>query len=707
MPQRTISVSGTKYVLDVRPDRLDLRDRVYQPPTLSLPNQWPRNDDFAQSFQAYVKAGLVLDQGEEGACTGFGLAAVVNYLFWTRGQSNIRPTESGEKFESVSANMLYDLARFYDEWPGQDYEGSSCRGAMKGWHKHGVCEHSLWSKSIYPAVTLNPTNRKKKASYTPNTKWPADAARRPIGVYYRINKNSVTDMQAAIYDVGAIYVSSAVHPGWSKVKRVKGKTIEHATLPRINFLSTEKADSGHAFALVGFNKDGFVVQNSWGLNWGNNGFAVLTYDDWMQHGNDAWVCALGVPQSGVSHQASEGNAIRSISDLSLLIGDKPLTAKPSKLKAQPWKTAIALEHSIVAGNDGQVIISRPDQANPKISVAMTVKLFEDWATTWKVQNPDKKPKLVIYAHGGLNGEASAIERARILGPYFQENGVYPIFYIWRTGFWEVLRQTALDVLPFDGNQTPQAGNVSSKSDGFIETLANGPFRFMWRQMKQNALAAKESDRALKLLYNSLKKLESRMSFETHLVAHSAGSFVAGHLLDLGCIATSLSLFAPACSLEFALAKFAKSAPSGKTALHLLTADAEKNDVTGFKPPFVYGKSLLWLVTRGFEEKRKTPLAGIAHCLDKNAIDPDDDLWDKNYHPLVLAWREWIGSLTPLPYSKSAVQFISSHRVSKAGKTITGTHGGFDNDVNVISQTIALIVGVKPSSLPVPVKVLGY
>lgn len=35
--------------------------------------------------------------------------------------------------------MLYELARRYDEWPGEGYEGSSARGAMKGWVRHGVC----------------------------------------------------------------------------------------------------------------------------------------------------------------------------------------------------------------------------------------------------------------------------------------------------------------------------------------------------------------------------------------------------------------------------------------------------------------------------------------------------------------------------------------------------------------------------------------
>ena len=60
-----------------------------------------------------------------------------------------------------------------------------------------------------------------------------------------------------------------------------------------------KADSlgGHAFALVGFNRVGFVVQNSWGLRWGNCGFGVMPYEEWVKYGTDAWVAALGVPSA--------------------------------------------------------------------------------------------------------------------------------------------------------------------------------------------------------------------------------------------------------------------------------------------------------------------------------------------------------------------------------------------------------------------------
>ena len=42
----------------------------------------PTTRRFVESCPDYCKAGLVLDQASEGACTGFGLACVINYLHW-------------------------------------------------------------------------------------------------------------------------------------------------------------------------------------------------------------------------------------------------------------------------------------------------------------------------------------------------------------------------------------------------------------------------------------------------------------------------------------------------------------------------------------------------------------------------------------------------------------------------------------------------
>src|SRR5687767_1711645 len=96
--------------LDARPDRLDLRDREFTPNVVSLPQQWPDDATIRKLVPQYCKAGLVLDQGDEGACTGFGLACLVNYLHW---RVALATSNGRTRHSTVSARMLYHLARFY------------------------------------------------------------------------------------------------------------------------------------------------------------------------------------------------------------------------------------------------------------------------------------------------------------------------------------------------------------------------------------------------------------------------------------------------------------------------------------------------------------------------------------------------------------------------------------------------------------------
>ena len=168
MPAKFVKSIGR--TLDAGPDRLDLRDREFTPNVVSLPQQWPNDATIRRLLPRYCKSGLVLDQGSEGACTGFGLACVVNYLNWRVALD----VSDKRKQHPVSPRMLYHLARFYDEWPGEDYDGSSCRGALKAWHKHGVCAENLWPY-------------RDKAGHVrfvkPHDGWAENAMQRRLGVY--------------------------------------------------------------------------------------------------------------------------------------------------------------------------------------------------------------------------------------------------------------------------------------------------------------------------------------------------------------------------------------------------------------------------------------------------------------------------------------------------------------------------------------------
>ena len=121
----TLRTGGVERVLNAAPDVTDLRDRFFEPTLREL------QVTLAPPPPEEVH---ILDQMSEGACTGFALAAAINLQ--TRHRRGGVP-------ERVSPRMLYEMARIHDEWTGEAYEGSSIRGAIKGFFHNGVCSEFL------------------------------------------------------------------------------------------------------------------------------------------------------------------------------------------------------------------------------------------------------------------------------------------------------------------------------------------------------------------------------------------------------------------------------------------------------------------------------------------------------------------------------------------------------------------------------------
>jgi hypothetical protein len=702
---------------DARPDRLDFRDLPYRPPLRSLPPRFPDAALLRSELPAYVRARLILDQGEEGACTGFGLACVVNYLLWVRA----RGQSAERRFAQVSPRMLYELARRYDEWPGERYEGSSCRGALKGWHKHGVCAEALWRYRDEAGAV---------AVLAPQEGWDADAVTRPLGVYYRVDKRSVVEMQAALQEIGAIYVSAQVHDGWDRVAH-KGMPDSHDDLPRIGKPRNPKDLGGHAFALIGYNEHGFIVQNSWGDGWGACGFAVLPYADWVAHGTDAWAVALGVPRAPTPERIDAvrwpARSGRSLGYFSQEVRnpdnppddpwpiDRDFDYKPY----QPWSTAEAYAHTLVTGNDGCIAVT-----DLGAGVDGSIERFvEDLVVTrparWLASQA--KPKLMIYAHGGLNSEQDSIDRIRVLAPYFAANGVYPLFLTWRTGPFETLGAMLADAFRSlfgieDAEQMRAAGFIDALAnarDRRVEELARRTVKGIWTEMRENAERGAASGRGLDVLAKQLAALRGALQYkglELHLVGHSAGAILLGHLL--GRLAApapeaaplpvaSCTLYAAACSVEFALAQYlgagAAVLPIRKLHLDYLSDRNEKDDyLGGIEGLHVYGKSLLYLVSRALDDERKMPLLGFERALDP-AYRNDSDQWAESQLPSVKRWQ------AAFKGTKNCVA-APSVPINKKGKTQQAQHGSFDNNLEVIGATIARIAGKKPVK---PIEWLDY
>jgi hypothetical protein len=702
------SLGGRLY--DARPDRVDLRDRPYAPPLRSLPPVFPDDQGVARWLPGYIAAGLVRDQGRDGACTGFGLACVINYLYWIRGAG----ADPATAHVSVSPRMLYELARRYDEWPGEQYDGSSCRGALKGWHKHGVCSESLWAyrDAKGRAVLLSP-----------EPGWERDAIGRPLGVYYRVDGQSITDLQAAIADIGAVYVSVRTHPGWIRVPAMPVPR-HHRDFPLIPLPEPgEKQRGGHALALVGYNERGFVVQNSWGVGWGARGFAVLRYDDWAAHATDAWVCALGVPQeptatrvAGVRWPVASG---RSLSTWDAGVtnphnpSDDPWPIDREYLNPayEPWSTAEAYAHTLISGNDGVVEVADVTRGVAGDATAYVREIAVARPLAWASASGTTALRLVVYAHGGLNAEAESIARIRVLAPYFGANGVYPLFLTWKTGPLDTLLDVFADkVRAFfgvdaDGRSGALLGIDDEQWDRGVDRLARFTVKGLWTEMRQNARRGAREGRVLDLLAGALGELrdtcrEAGKTLDVHVVGHSAGSILLGHLLDrLGAAAEparvgSCTLFAAACSTRFALAHYVDANPAvlmpDRIALHHLSDKNEKDDfLVGSAANNLYGKSLLYLVSRALDDERKMPLLGMERALDPACNT--SDYWAASELPSLERLQAGVAAAAKLAWAAPEV------RVTRTGETVTASHGSFDNNIELVATLIRRITGGEPAT----------
>ncbi len=437
----------------VRPDSVDLRDWLYRPSIAVSPRAWMLPND----------PRAVKDQKQSNACTGFALATVIETLL-ARGD---RPAEQ------ISGYMLYSMARRYDEWSDNDEAdaGSSLRGALKGWTRHGASLARLWKNPAMPAATNDP-----------NTDWWLDAVKRPLGTYYRIAPKEIRDIHVALAEAGVVYASAMIHDGWSAL--ANGEPTEPPTqITQLRRIAPARGTAGHAFAIVGYSDAGFVVQNSWGPSWGHGGFAILTYDDWLQNAMDCWVVQLGVVTS--EHEKVAENAT-----LQPKAAGQPvaLATDPTLADHQIGPFVVDME------NNGELSQRGRFRTNPDDLVQLLDFHLRKACEEWKLGTGDTVD-VAIYAHGGLVDEDAAAQTARTWIPLLRSNGIFPIFLMWETGAFKTLTNLLEDfAAEQDKAARDTAGGwwdrfkdaVEDWKNERIESFARWPGGKLWGEMKQNA-----------------------------------------------------------------------------------------------------------------------------------------------------------------------------------------------------------------------------
>jgi C1A family cysteine protease len=240
---------NTKNRLGCLKDPKDLRDI---PMGLVLPPiPLPAKIDYT------IEMTSVRDQGNEWTCVAF--ASVV-------GVKEYQDTKEYKNLIQLSPRYIYSLCKKYDGDP--DAEGTYPRVAMKMLLKYGTPLESYWPYRPHQTDRPRPGAGKVAIKYR-------------VRAYARLK--TALEMKRSMVVNGPFLAGIDVYDSWFTKKVNKTGLIP---MPR----KKDLYQGGHAICVSGYDdiKKLFKFKNSWGGNWGDDGYGYLSYDYMRQYCVDAW-----------------------------------------------------------------------------------------------------------------------------------------------------------------------------------------------------------------------------------------------------------------------------------------------------------------------------------------------------------------------------------------------------------------------------------
>lgn len=538
----------------LRPDPVDDRDLSFVPVPDAAP---PPQRVSYERYQSYV-CETWHQRGEE--CTGFALAAIANYLI--RSQLD-DPTEP-----SVSRRMLYEMAQRYDD---ADYvEGSTMRGALKGWRKIGVASDDLWP--------YEPGDEDGRVHGTLTLARVLDARRRPLLRYRRIADGSIDAMQRALADGHVLYASANTHGGWYRLYLA---TVD----PVIVQEPHDKMAGDHAFVIAGYDEDGFWVHNSWGPEWGTEGYALLPYAQWEQYWSSVWVVDAAAEPAD---DDPSGEAVA-----------PPSPHDPVASYRDMWP------HLVVLGDDGRLAADGLYEMDEG-SVKTLLFLFQEYTNDWAPR------RLMIFADGGEWATAATIEGLRPIRDLLLAAGIYPIFVVWQTPWFGELGD---EVRTSIRRRVADLGDVDTNTDVIARQAAAGSAAVRaWDKIgERSSLACRSEVGGARQLAAAVSFKRGQKPFDLHLVAHGAGDLLLAELIGLmPAPVTGATLVASAGSTALLRDVYAPMLDDGRLGqLDVLTlaADAEAEQRFGSMPGSVLSLVSDVLAVQGVHPTRSVDVSG--------------------------------------------------------------------------------------------------
>ena len=298
-----------------------------------------------------------------------------------------------------------------------------------------------------------------------------------------------------------------------------------------------------------------------------------------------------------------------------------------------------------------------------------------------VAKSNKYQHLLLYAHGGLNSVKDSASRIAAMRDTFKANGIYPLHFMYDTGLLEELKDV---IIGKRSDAEERAGAVADWTDRLIERVTRRPGRALWREMKSDA--ARAFDQGTSPGTETLAAFLSAFAGpgavpkKIHLVGHSTGAILHAHLIEalaaqgIELRIASVSLLAPAATVDLFKHAYLPSFGRGQfgvDAMHVynLNDQVEQDDNVAT----VYRKSLLYLVSRAFEEEISPPESLLGMQVSSKNLEKlrRDSLF---FH-------------------------YSNGRADPGARTASSSHGGFDNDPVTMNDVLKTVLG--KSNVPQP------
>lgn len=207
----------------------------------------------------------VWDQGNLGSCTAHGSGAIHMFMH-CKSKSKICFTPS--------RLAIYRKARSLEGTVDQD-AGATVADVMKALNQEGAGHETLWPYDV------------SKFKLKPSKSYLVDAARHKITKYESVDNSRASVMKAALAAGKPIVFGFTVYESFESEQVSKTGMVP---MPRLS----ESALGGHCVALVGYDdsKQLWIVRNSWGDRWGDEGYCYFPYQYLTNHqlACDFWVC---------------------------------------------------------------------------------------------------------------------------------------------------------------------------------------------------------------------------------------------------------------------------------------------------------------------------------------------------------------------------------------------------------------------------------